>query len=226
MAEYRWIRTWWAALELAEVDRYQAGKIGLSRRMVLRALGEAAMKTGTRVVEFGCRSLAVATGLDHTTVAAHLRALLSEEDPLIDQLANERGLRADLYTLRIPAELADRVARRPWRGGRIQALRPVFYELGRPAALVYEALESSVDRLLGSFDIAKTTGLSRTAVWEALKLLASHDLAHQTPQGWRKTSRSLAQLADQLGITETLHAVVLRHRDERRRFSPDAPSRL
>lgn len=66
--------------------------------MVLRALGEAAMKTGTRVVEFGCRSLAVATGLDHTTVAAHLRALLSEEDPLIDQLANERGLRAAVCT--------------------------------------------------------------------------------------------------------------------------------
>jgi len=185
--------------------------------MVLRALGEAAMKTGTRVIEFGCRSLAVATGLDHTTVAAHLRALLSEADPLIDQLANDRGLRADLYTLRIPDALAVRASRRPWRGGRIQALRPVFYELGRPAALVYEALESSSDSLR-SFDIAKTTGLSRTAVWDALNLLASHDLAHQTPQGWRNTSRSLTQLADQLGITETIRALVMRHRDERRRY--------
>ena len=33
------------------------------------------MKTGSRYVAFGTRSLSIATGLDHTTVAAHLRAL-------------------------------------------------------------------------------------------------------------------------------------------------------
>lgn len=81
--------------------------------MVLRALGEAAMKSGSRVIEFGTRSLAVATGLNHTTVAAHLRALIAETDPLIDQLDNDRGLRADLYSLRIPDELEALAVRRP-----------------------------------------------------------------------------------------------------------------
>lgn len=37
-------------------------------------------------------------------------------------------------------------------------------------------------------------------------------------RGWRNTSRSLTQLADQLGITETIRALVMRHRDERRRY--------
>jgi len=51
------------------------------------------MKTGSRYVAFGVRSLSVATGLDHTTVAAHLRALREEDDPLIDLIENDRGPR-------------------------------------------------------------------------------------------------------------------------------------
>ncbi|HEY5114896.1 MAG TPA: hypothetical protein VIJ00_05175, partial [Nakamurella sp.] len=72
--EYRWLRTWWTALSLLEQIRY-SDRAGIARRWVLRAMGEAAMKTGSRYVAFGVRSLSVATGLDHTTVAAHLRVL-------------------------------------------------------------------------------------------------------------------------------------------------------
>ena len=214
-SEYRWIRSWWGALELAEKHRYRATRAGIGRRIVLRALGEAAMKTGSRIVEFGCRSLSVATGLDHTTVAAHLRALLDEPDPLIDQLENDRGLRADLYTLRIPEELDDRAGRRPWRAGRLQALRPVFRELGHPAALIYEELEAGRGDRRRSFDIAAATGLSRTTVWDTLRLLAAYHLAEQTPTGWTVTATSLTLLADQLGVTDTIRAQIARHRTER-----------
>ena len=217
-AEYRWIRSWWSALQLAEPQRYQDNSTALSRRLVLRALGEAAFKTGSRVIEFGTRSLAVATGLDHTTVAGHLRDLIAELDPFIDQLANKRGLRADLYTLRIPDELEKRATRRLWPEGRIHALRPVFHQLGRYAAAVYEALEANRDRPVASFDLTSTTGLSRTTIWDTLRLLAAHGLAEHSPTGWRITTASLDQLAEQLGILDRIAAIVGRHRDERRRY--------
>ena len=142
--EYQWIRTWWTALGLLEHDRY-TDRAGIGKRWVLRAMGEAAMKTGSRYVAFGTRSLSVATGLDHTTVAAHLRALREEDDPLIDLIENDRGLAGDLYQLRIPDEIAVRAGRVGWKAGKLHALRPVFRELGHPAAFVYEALEHSQD---------------------------------------------------------------------------------
>ena len=109
-AEYQWIRTWWTALGLLEHTRY-TDRAGIGKRWVLRAMGEAAMKTGSRYIAFGTRSLSVATGLDHTTVAAHLRALREEDDPLIDLIENDRGLQGDLYQLRIPDEIAARAGR-------------------------------------------------------------------------------------------------------------------
>ena len=139
-AEFQWIRTWWTALGLLEHARY-TDRAGIGKRWVLRAMGEAAMKTGSRYVAFGTRSLSIATGLDHTTVAAHLRALREEDDPLIDLIENDRGLAGDLYQLRIPDEITARAGRVGWKAGKLHALRPVFRELGHPAAFVYEALE-------------------------------------------------------------------------------------
>ena len=74
------IRTWWSALGLLEHDRY-TDRAGIGKRWVLRAMGEAAMKTGSRYVAFGTRCLSIATGLDHTTVAAHLRVLRGGAPP-------------------------------------------------------------------------------------------------------------------------------------------------
>ena len=64
----------------------------------------------------------MATGLDHTTVAAHVRALREEGDPLVDLMENDRGLQGDLYQLRIPDEIADRATRVAWRPGKLHAL--------------------------------------------------------------------------------------------------------
>ena len=177
------------------------------------------MKTGSRYVAFGTRSLSVATGLDHTTVAAHLRALREEDDPLIDLIENDRGLQGDLYQLRIPDEITARAGRVSWKAGKLHALRPVFRELGHPAAFVYEALEHSKGRPERSFDLVTRTGLSRTAVYEALETLAAWHLVEPRDGRWALVpGTSLQQLAEQFGCADTVRALLSRHRDERARY--------
>jgi hypothetical protein len=217
-AEYRWLRTWWTALGLLEHTRY-AGRAGIATRWVLRALGEAAMKTGSRYVAFGVRSLSVATGLDHTTVAAHLRVLREEADPLIDLIENDRGLAGDLYQLRIPDEITARAGRISWPAGKLHALRPVFRELGHCAAFVYEALEQSGGRPQRSFDLTGATGLSRRAVYQALETLAGWHLVQPGDGRWTLVAgTSLQLLAEQFGCLDEIRAQVHRHRAERARY--------
>jgi hypothetical protein len=217
-AEYQWVRTWWTALGLLEHIRY-AGRAGIGKRWVLRAMGEAAMKTGSRYIAFGTRSLSVATGLDHTTVAAHLRALREEDDPLIDLIENDRGLQGDLYQLRIPEEITTRASTISWKAGKLHALRPVFRELGHTAAFVYEALEHHPGRPQRSFDLAGPSGLSRRAVYEALETLAAWNLVGSRAGRWViVTGISLQQLAEQFGCVDTIRGLVQRHRDERAQY--------
>jgi DNA-binding transcriptional ArsR family regulator len=212
------VRTWWTALGLLEHTRY-ADRAGIGKRWVLRALGEAAMKTGSRYIAFGTRSLSVATGLDHTTVAAHLRALREEDDPLIDLIENDRGLQGDLYQLRLPDEVTGRATRIGWKAGKLHALRPVFRELGHPAAFVYEALEHSRGRPQRSFDLVGATGLSRRAVYEALETLAAWNLVESRAGRWVLVAgTSLRLLAEQFGCVDTVRALINRHRDDRARY--------
>jgi len=153
--------------------------------------------------------------LDHTTAAAHLRALRDEDDPLIDLIENDRGLAGDLYQLRIPDEIADRASRVAWRPGQLHALRPVFRELGHPAAFVYEALEQAKGPQR-SFDLTATTGLSRRAVYEALETLAAWHLVKPVDGRWRLVpGTSLQLLAEQFGCLEEVRTQVGRHRGER-----------
>jgi len=91
----------------------------------------------------------------------------------------------------------------------------VFLELGIPAALVYEALEHAKEPLT-SFDLTASVGLSRSAVYEALETLAAFHLAEQRRGRWVLVpSTSLTALAEQLGVAETIHRQVTRHRHER-----------
>lgn len=212
-AEYQFIRQWWTALHLLE-SRY-TGKAAPAIRMVLRALGEAAMKTGSRHIEFGTRSLDLAAGVDHTTVAAHLRLLRSENEPLIDLIEDQRGLRGDLYQLVIPDTIADRARRMDFRAGKIQALRPAFRDLGLPAAFVYEALEHA-KTAPSSFDLAGATGIARSTVYEALHTLAAYNLVEQRGGRWHiVATTSLAELAESLGSTQIIAARLEIHRRER-----------
>lgn len=213
-SEHRFIRTWRNALRIREVT-YTESRTGMARRMVLRSLGEAAHMTASRFVEFGVRSIAVATGLDHTTVALHLKALREEKDPLITLVEEARGTKGDLYMLTVPEELKTAAEEASWQKGKIHALRPAFRELGLPAAFVYEALEHSP--ALPITDLVWVTRLSRSAVNEALEILAAWNLV--TRNGGRAWSvvatTSLRQLAEHLGVLEAVAGQLQRYRIER-----------
>lgn len=187
----------------------------MARRMVLRALGEAAHMTASRFIEFGVRSIAVATGLDHTTVGLHLRELRSEKDPLVTLIEEARGTKGDLYMLTIPEELKIAAEDATWQKGKIHALRPVFRELGLPAAFVYEALEHSPG--LSTTEIVSVTRLSRSAVHEALEVLAGWNLI--TRDGARSwftvAATSLRQLAEHFGVLEAVAVQIQRYRNDR-----------
>ena len=213
-AEHRFIRTWRNALRLKE-DSYTDSRTGLARRMVLRALGEAAHMTASRFIEFGDRSIAVATGLDHTTVGSHLRALRTEKDPLVTLVEQGRGTKGDLYMLTVPEEVKTAAGDLTWRKGKIHALRPVFRELGLPAAFVYEALEHSPG--LSTSEIVKLTRLCRTAVSEALDVMAAWNMiARNNARAWSVVaSTSLKDLAEHFGVMEAVAAQLQRYRIER-----------
>ena len=215
--EYQFLREWRTALELLERDRY-GGRSGPAVRMVLRALSEAAMKSGSRYIAFGTRSLDLASGLDHTTVAAHLRMLREEPEPLVYLIENDRGLLGDLYELRIPDSVAARASRLDWRAGKIHALRPVFRDLGLPAAFVYEALEHAKSRQ-SSFELSTDTGMARSTVYEALQILAAFDLVEQRGGRWSiVATTSLAVLAESLGCIADMQSRIAVHRIERVAF--------
>jgi DNA-binding transcriptional ArsR family regulator len=213
-AEHRNIRTWRNALRLKE-HAYTDSRTGLARRMVLRSLGEAAHMTASRFVEFGVRSIAIATGLDHTTVGAHLRALRQENDGLVTLVEEGRGTKGDLYMLTVPEDVKAAAEDLTWQKGKIHAMRPVFRELGLPAAFVYEALEHSPG--LSTAGIIKLTRLSRTAVSEALEVMAAWNMiARDNTRAWSVVAvTSLKDLAEYFGVMEAVAAQLHRYRLER-----------
>ncbi|MBT1003980.1 MarR family transcriptional regulator [Paenarthrobacter sp. DKR-5] len=217
-AEHRFIRTWRNSLRLSE-RRYTESRNGMARRMVLRALGEAAHMSGSRFVEFGDRSLAVATGLDHTTVGAHLRALRREGDPLITLVEQGRGTKGDLYMLTVPVSVRTAAEEQSWRRGKVHALRPAFRVLGLPAAFVYEALEHGHGGLSVA-ELVRSSKLSRTAVEEALDVLAAWNLvARGEDRAWSiVASTSLRLLAEQFGVVEEISIQLRRYKVERERW--------
>lgn len=171
--------------------------------------------TASRFIEFGIRSIAVATGLDHTTVGLHLRELRAEKDPLVALVEEARGTKGDLYMLTVPEELKTAAEDATWQKGKIHALRPVFRELGLPAAFVYEALEHSP--ALPTSEIVQVTRLSRSAVHEALEVLAAWNLiARGTDRAWSVVATtSLKQLAEHFGVLEVVARQMQRYRDDR-----------
>lgn len=209
---YDQIRTWRTA---AQLTRHGTQRDDLATRAVLDALAEAAIKTESTTVEFGNRSLAIATGLHERTVGKVLRMLEEEDRPLIDLTLQARGIRAHAWTLTIPDELADQVAVMKWRRGRIHAVRPAFRELGLPAAFVYAALEQATAPTSGR-DISRDAGLGHSAGHDALHTLAAFGLAQHTAAGWTIGTASLEQLAERFGVADQVAAQIQRYRDERK----------
>jgi DNA-binding GntR family transcriptional regulator len=102
-----------------------------------------------------------------------------------------------------------------WRKGKIHALRPVFRELGLPAAFVYEALEHSPG--LTTAELVQLTRLSRTAVGESLEMLAAWDMVTRDKRrAWSVVATtSLKELAEHFGVMEAVAAQLHKYRIER-----------
>jgi hypothetical protein len=168
-AEYGLIRQWLTMVLVASEDpervRHWGGRV-IAVRLVLLALGQAAMVSGSSVIEFGCRNLSLYSALSHRTVGRVLRMLADEDDPLIDLVSRRRLARADRYALRIPARYADSVRWRRRQAGRVEAAHPAFLELGGTAALVYEVLDGAKVR---GAEVARAARLSPSAVSAALR---------------------------------------------------------
>lgn len=176
--EHGFIRTWRAALRTTEQHRFP-GRSGYAVRFVLRALGGFAHSTGSRYVAVGTRSLAIAAGMEHSTVSLALKAAAAAG--WCDRLEAAHGEHADLYALTIPTDLADRAAELRWDAGKLHALRPAFRALGHVAALTFEALEAG--RARSVLEAARTTGISRSAVHEAVDALAAWGLVSRDDAG-------------------------------------------
>ncbi len=211
--EHDHIRTWRTLLRGTEQARFP-GRAGYLSRFVLRALGEAAHKTGDRRVAFGTRSLAVAVGADHSTVAAVLRRLADQPGGWIDLVDPARGEHADLYELTIPADLADVDLR--WDNGLAHALRPAFRELGHVTAFVFEAIEArranTITTLVGA------VGMARATVSAAVDTLLAYGLAERRDGRLHARPDQLLVVAELLGALEHVAAQVRRHAEQRARW--------
>lgn len=207
------VRVWLAAVDMV------AAREDLAVRAVLYAIGEAAVLAGSLDVEHGNRSLAVATGLDQSSVGRALKRIRDwpSDRAVLDLVRPAEGVRAHTYSLVVPALLRPACESKPWRRGRIHAVRPAFRELGMAAAFVYAALEQAREPLDGR-TLAPAAGLGHSATYEALLTLASWGLADRTPAGWVLGHASLDRLAEMWGVTEQVNAQVERHRAEREQW--------
>jgi DNA-binding transcriptional ArsR family regulator len=179
---------------------------------VLLALAQAAMVSGSRTIEFGCRNIALHSGLSHRTAARVLRQLAAEEDPLIDLVSPRRLARADRYALRIPDRYADSVRWRRRRAGRIEAVHPAFLVLGGAAALVYKAVDNYAAR---GAEVARVARLSPSATSAALRVLAEHGLAERAREGWRRGPANLDDVAESTGAADLHRERAERYRQDR-----------
>lgn len=206
------LRAWWSAYESAARDRY-AGKAGLACRLALRAVVDAAQKAGTRWAEFGSRSLSLAVPAADSTLRAALQVLRDEADPLLILVRPGRGLRGDLYELRIPDGYRTTARWRPWRSGRLGGMHPVWRVLGAIPGQVYELLD--IDNPTSSLDLAARTGYSPRAVQQALAVLHEHQLTTGGRRGWSRGQGDLDVLAVNLGAIELTQARRDRYRAQR-----------
>ena len=214
-AEYGLIRQWMTATLCAAEDPERVkgwGRRAVAVRLVLLALGQAAMVSGSSTIEFGTRNLALHSALSHRTVSRVLRILREEPDPLIDWVSPRRMARADRYVLRIPDRYADSVRWRRRRAGRVDAIHPAFLVLGGTAGLVHQVLDGTEAR---GAEVARAARLSPSAVSSALRTLAEHGLAELGPGGWRRGPVALADVAESTGAAALQQEREARYKQDR-----------
>jgi DNA-binding transcriptional regulator YhcF (GntR family) len=178
------------------------------------AMAEAAQKSQGTVISFGNRSLAVATGLDQSTVGKILKRLSAEDDPLVDLIREASGVLAHTYSLRVPDSVADVAGRRTWKRGKMHGVRPAFRELGLAAAFVYAALEQGNEPLSGR-EVAMQARVGVTTAHEALLLLEAFGLSAKRGGKWVLGGAQLDHLAERFGVREQVQQQLDRYKAER-----------
>jgi hypothetical protein len=207
---------WVTAADLAVCDVERVAGWGgqvISVRLVLAALGQAAMVARSRVIEFGVRNLALHAGVSYRTAARVLQLLRDEPDPLVDLVSRRYLWRADRYQLRIPGAYAEQARWRRRRAGRVEAVHWVFEVLGGVAGLVYAALTTL--QAPGAA-VARAARLSESATAAALRTLGEYGLAEHGPRGWARGPVSLAAAAAACGADsqhQDRRKLYERHRD-------------
>jgi hypothetical protein len=215
--EFGLIRQWvtGTSCAVADPDRVRGwGRRAVAVRQLLAAIGQAAMVSGSAVLEFGTRNLALHSGLSQRTVSRLLAMLYAEPDPLLDVVNRGRMARADRIALRIPDAYAESVRWRRRRAGRIDGIHPAFLVLGGTAGLVHQVLDGTEAR---GAEVARAARLSPSATSAALRVLAGHGLAVRGRGGWRRGPADLDEVATSTGAADL-------HRERAERYRQDRES--
>ena len=195
--------------------RLQArGREGLSLRLLIRGLLGYMRAKETNILDVGCRTLALALGKHHVTVARLLPVLASVSDGILTKVADARHKAADVYLIQLPEHYQELARELTWRKGRIYAIRPVFRALGDAAALVYEAVERS-QHSPTTAEISRTSGVSRNVVAQALSDMEALAMIRRDGRQWKTTNANLKALAVRLGVLEDYQSHICRNRAER-----------
>ena len=216
--EFGLIRQWVTGTSCAVADPERArrwGRRSVAIRQLLAAIGQAAMVSGSSVLEFGTRNLALHSCLSQRTVSRLLRFLCAEPDPLLDVVTRGRMARADRIALRIPDAYAESVRWRRRRAGRIDGVHPAFLALGGAAVLVHQVLDGTEAR---GAEVARAARLSPSATSAALRALAEHGLAERGRGGWRRGPIDLDDVAESTGAADLHRERTERYKQDRERW--------
>lgn len=193
----------------------ERGREGISLRLLVRGLLGYMRTKQTNLLDVGCRTLAVALGKHHVTIARLLPILVKASNGMLTKVADARHKTADVYLIQMPAAYEQLARSLAWRKGRIYAVRPVFRALGDAAALVYESIERNRYSPTTA-EIIRATGISRSATDHALAAMESLAMIHRAGRHWKISSTSnLTNLAARLGVLDDYQAQISRNRRER-----------
>ena len=195
--------------------RLQArGREGLGLRFLVRGLLGYMRAKETDVLDVGCRTLAVAMGKHHVTIARLLPVLVQASDGILTKIADARQKAADVYLIQLPEHYQQLARELSWRKGKIHAIRPVFRALGDAAALAYEAIERSRYSPTTA-EVVRTSGVSRNACSAALAEMETLGMIQRHGGTWRTTLVNLRMLAARLGVLDDYLDQIRRNRYER-----------
>jgi hypothetical protein len=191
------------------------GRESLGLRFLFRSLLGYMRAKETDLLDVGCRTLAIALGKHHATIARLLPRLVQVSDGIITKVADARRRSADVYLIQLPDHHRQLARELSWRKGKIHGIRHVFRVLGEPAALVYEAIERARHSPTNA-DIIRGTGISRSAVENALGEMSALGMVHREGRQWHITATTnLGQLAIRLGVIEDVQAQISLYRHQR-----------